>query len=132
MSKVKIPKKVAGVKIPKKVRRKAKKAIRIVENPYMREMAVAALGGLAEARAARMMDRPAEADSPARRSSGRTRNGLDPDRLSEAVRQAAAEGIRSFLDGFQEGLRTAADQRGSDGGADDAPEPVRLDKSGAA
>ena len=33
MAKVKVPKKVAGVKIPKKVRKTAKKALQLADNP---------------------------------------------------------------------------------------------------
>ena len=40
MAKVKIPKRVAGMKIPKKVRRKANKAVRMAESPVVREFAV--------------------------------------------------------------------------------------------
>ena len=60
MAKVKIPKRVAGVKIPKKVRKKANKAIRMADSPLTRQIA------------------------------------------------AAADGIRRFLEGFEEGLRDAA------------------------
>lgn len=48
MAKLKIPKRVGGVKIPKKLRRKAKKALRIVESPELRDAAAAALLAIAQ------------------------------------------------------------------------------------
>jgi hypothetical protein len=44
MAKVKVPKTVAGVKIPKKVRKSASKAIKMAESPAVREIAAVAIG----------------------------------------------------------------------------------------
>ena len=121
MAKVKIPKRVAGVKVPKKVRRKAKKALKAVESPVVREFAAAALGAAVQAQSGRA----ARGAGPVRLAASR----IDGDRIAEALRSAAAEGIRRFAQGFEEGLRDAAGnsgadkprRRGSGGGEEDGP-----------
>ncbi len=95
MAKLKVPKKVAGVKIPKKVRKRAKKAIKLAESPVVREAAVAALGAAGVTKAAREMD------------DGKGRGRIDPNQLVDAIREAALEGVRRFIEGFEEGLRKA-------------------------
>ena len=100
MAKVKVPKRVAGVKLPKKVRKQAKKALKAAESPAVRQFAAAALGAVAERRASRA-------------AAGVTGNGrelsrtvrIDGDRLAETIRSAAMDGIRRFLEGFDEGMR---------------------------
>ena len=106
MAKVKIPKKVAGVKIPKKVRKKANKALKVAESPVAREVAVAALGAAGVGKAAR------EA------TGGRPLRDLDVETVLEAAREAALNGLRAFLEGLEEGIRRAAEA------ADDAAETV--------
>ena len=49
MTKVKIPKRVGGVKVPKKVRKQAKKALKLVDSPAVRDLALAGLAIAAEA-----------------------------------------------------------------------------------
>ena len=98
MAKVKIPKKVAGVKIPKKVRKKAKKALKMAESPFVHEAAVAALGAVGT-------DRAAGAGNGRGGKAGRK---IDTDTLKEAIREAALDGIQRFLEGFEEGLRKAS------------------------
>ena len=103
MAKVKVPKKVVGVKIPKKVRKQAKKALKLAESPLVREAAVAALGaakGLKEAGNGRGRG---DRGGPGR---------FDADVLVEAIRDAALDGVRRFIEGFEEGLRKAADAAG--------------------
>ncbi len=95
MAKVKVPKKVVGVKIPKKVRKRAKKALKMAESPLVREAAVAALGGAGVSKAIREAGKD-----------GRGR--IDADVLVEAIRDAALDGVRRFIEGFEEGLRKAA------------------------
>src|SRR5918992_3320409 len=96
MAKMKIPKRVAGVKIPKKVRKKAKKAIRLAESPVAREVAAAVVGAAA-----------AKADRGAAASAARIALG-SPDRFVEVLSKAALDGFQRFLEGFEEGLRGAA------------------------
>ena len=113
MTKLKVPKRVAGVKVPKKVRKQAKKALKAADNPMVREFAAAAIGAAtkAQARARARSARPGD-DAPIRASGdiapARAVARIDGERLVEAVRVAAADGLRRFLEGFEEGLRTAS------------------------
>ncbi|GAA4825282.1 hypothetical protein GCM10023232_24010 [Sphingosinicella ginsenosidimutans] len=101
MAKVKIPKKIAGVKIPKKARKKAKKAIEAADNPFVRGLAAAALTGAT--RAARPEPRPEFS----------ARLDIDGEAIVGAVRDAAREGLRAFLEGLEQGLREGrADESG--------------------
>ena len=90
---VKIPKKIAGVKLPKKVRKKAKKAIKAGAGPVVREIAAAALGAAARQGECRPRRQPASRSTAAR--------------IGEAFRSAAIDGLRRFLEGLEEGLREA-------------------------
>jgi hypothetical protein len=102
MSKVKIPKRVGGVKVPKKVRKQAKKALKLTESSAVRDLALAGLTLAAEA----MLDRgraAAASAAPGARKAGL--NGLD---LGEVVHAAVAEGARRFLQGFEEGVAAAS------------------------
>ncbi len=101
MAKVKIPKRVVGVKIPKKVRKRARKAIKMAESPLVREAAVAALGAAGIGKVAK------DAANGNGRSKGPRR--IDADTLMEAIREAALDGVRRFLEGLEEGLRNATD-----------------------
>ena len=108
MPKVKIPKRVAGVKIPKKVRRKAKKALKMAEGPGLREAAALALSAATRAR---------EAGRDARRQAnghGPRTIGIDGAAIAQAIRDAAFDGVRRFLEGLEEGLRTADEASRSD------------------
>jgi hypothetical protein len=93
MARIRIPKRVGDVKIPKKVRRKAKRALRMAENPAVREFAAAALDAAAKGRARRTV-------------AGATLR-IDGDRLADTIRHAALDGLRRFMEGFEEGLREA-------------------------
>jgi hypothetical protein len=106
---VKIPRKIAGVKLPKRVRRKAKEAIKAGAGPVVREIAAAALGA-----------------AHARANVGRagTRIEIDGGRIGEAFRSAAIDGLRRFLEGLEEGLRDAG--RKSD---DPQPDPQAKPKA---
>jgi hypothetical protein len=94
MAKVKIPKRIAGVKVPKKLRKQAKKMLRASASPLVRDLALAGLGLAAQ----RLLDgNGAAAARPDKPAKSRLR-GLDLAALLEA---AAAEGARRFLDGWQ-------------------------------
>ena len=125
MAKVKVPKKVAGVKVPKKVRRQAKKALRMVETPAARNLALAGLAMAAEA----FIDRT-QAKGTARKAAKealkqvgagkklRALEGFDGAQLGEVLRAAAVEGARRFLEGFEEGQKKVAEAVAPD---DDKP-----------
>jgi hypothetical protein len=92
MAKVKIPKTIAGVKVPKKLRKTAKKAIKGAARPGVRRIAAAAIDAAGRAGA----------------GAGRTTERIvwiEAERIGDAFRTAAIDGLRRFLEGFEEGLR---------------------------
>ncbi len=100
---IRIPKRVGAVKLPKKVRRKAKKAIKAAANPFVRDFASAAM-------AAASRVRREAGDGRERKDEAMCENvriHIDGNRLGEAIRKAAADGLRTFLEGLEEGLREA-------------------------
>ena len=120
MSKVKIPKRVGIVKIPKKVRKKANKAIRMADGARLRDLAAAAIGAAATTR---RVSRGERAEANGERQSAAATMRIDADRFGEAFRNAAIDGFRRFLEGFEEGLRDAGatidgEARESSGGKD--------------
>jgi hypothetical protein len=124
---VKIPKKIAGVKIPKKARKTANKAIKMSASPVVRELAAAAIGA-AGAKAAGERKTP---DEGARHVGGGARLQIDGGRIGEAFRTAAIDGLRRFLEGFEEGLRNISEPADADEGRP-APSGVRASRPGAA
>ncbi len=110
MAKVKIPKEIAGVKIPKKARKRAKKALEATASPVVQGLAVAALASAARARAARSARKAAEAgpDAAAATEPGCACVEIDGERLAETLRAAARDGLLAFLEGLEEGLRATA------------------------
>jgi hypothetical protein len=99
--KLKIPKKIAGVKLPKQARKTANKAIKMGASPVVRELAVAAIGAAGgKAAGERKADRTQAQDFH-----GRAHAQIDLNQVGEAFRAAAIDGLRRFLEGFEEGLR---------------------------
>lgn len=95
-TKTKVPKRVGGAKIPKQVRKQAKKALKLVEAPMVREFAIAGLTAAAEA----LVQRTAtELRAAGERQRKATLDALD---LGDMLRQAAIEGARRFVEGFEE------------------------------
>lgn len=110
MAKVKIPKRVAGVKVPKKVRKQAKKALKLAASPAVRELALAGLTV-----AARTVVDNAKTGAARQGEGSRAQpDGLD---LGQVIHAAVAEGARRFLEGFEEGAAAAAPKA--------APKPAR-------
>jgi hypothetical protein len=91
MAKAKIPKRVAGVKVPRKVRSQAKKALKLTGSRAVRDLALTGLTLAAEA----MVE-------SARRGRKAGKSSLDSLDLGEIMRAAAAEGARRFLASFEE------------------------------
>jgi hypothetical protein len=108
---VKIPKKIAGMKIPKKARKTANKAIKMGASPVVRELAAAAIGA-AGAKAAGERKDPANG---LRHIGGSARVHIDGGKIGEAFRTAAIDGLRRFLEGFEEGLRNINEPAAADG-----------------
>jgi hypothetical protein len=103
MAKVKIPKRIAGVKVPKKVRKQAKKALQLTASPAVRDLALAGLTLAAE----RVIDQ-ARAKKRAARPGAEAKAKLDGLDLGEVIHAAVTEGARRFLEGFDEGAAAAA------------------------
>ena len=101
---VKIPKKIAGVKIPKKARKTANKAIKMSASPVVRELAAAAIGAAGARAAGGSGDRKEESREEGR-AGYRAEIHIDGSRVAEAFKVAALDGLRRFLEGFEEGLR---------------------------
>lgn len=100
MTKVKIPKRVAGVKVPKKVRKQAKKALKLTASPAVRDLALAGLTLAAQS----MVDRAKNGAGRPGAAAGQKPDGLD---LGLVIHAAVAEGARRFLEGFEEGATAA-------------------------
>lgn len=98
MAKVKVPKRIAGVKVPKKLRKQAKKLLKASASPLVTDLALAGLSLAAnrmlEGGAAPKSTTQTAAEKPAKRKL----NGLD---LAALVEAAAAEGARRFLENYQ-------------------------------
>jgi hypothetical protein len=101
MAKVKIPKRVAGMKVPKKVRRQAKKALKLTASPAVRDLALTGLTLAARS----LVDNARNDRSRPGAAAGARPDGLD---LGAVIHAAVAEGARRFLEGFEEGAAAAA------------------------
>lgn len=104
-----IPKRVGAVKLPKKVRKKARKAIKAATNPFVRDFATAAMAAAGRARrdggGADGSDRGNSREEHGMRHE--TRINIDASKVAEAFRAAAVDGFRRFLEGLEEGLKKA-------------------------
>jgi hypothetical protein len=107
---VKIPKKIAGVKLPKQARKTANKAIKMGASPAVRQFAAAAIGA-AGAKAAGERKDP---DHGLRHVRGSAAIRIDAGKVGEAFRTAAIDGLRRFLEGFEEGLRNISEPAASE------------------
>jgi hypothetical protein len=123
---VKIPKKIAGVKLPKQARKTANKAIKMGASPMVREIAAAAIGA-AGARAAGERKDP---DEGLRHIRGSAQINIDAGKVGEAFRIAAIDGLRRFLEGFEEGLRKLNEQAAAEDGRPE-PRPARAPRPSA-
>ncbi len=103
MAKVKIPKRVAGVKVPKKVRKQAKKALKLAASPVARDLALTGL-----ALAAERVVGEAKRGGASARPDDDSRPGSDRLDLGAILHAAVAEGARRFREGFEEGIAAAA------------------------
>jgi len=115
--KLKIPKKVAGVKLPKKVRKRARKAIEMGASPVVREIAVAALGAAAGKARGKGSGDCARFERRLH-AEGEARIHIDGGKLGETIRAAALDGLQRFLEGLEEGLQAMKDR---DRSGDEAP-----------
>jgi urease accessory protein UreF len=110
--KVKIPKRIAGVKVSKAVRQAGKRALKMAEQPAVSETVAAAL----LAAAAALRDPPAtrRAAGAAAESAGEA--GQEAIRLGDSLRKMAIDMARRTLDAWES---ADAKPRGNGGGASD-------------
>jgi len=120
---VKIPKRIGAVKLSRKVRKKAKKAVEAAANPFVRDFATAAMAAAGRARRASRGggDGPPN-EGKEYRMCTETRINVDGSKVAEAFRTAALDGFRRFLEGFEEGLRKAQAEKAAEKD-DPQPEP---------
>ena len=100
MPNVKIPRTI-GVKVSKKVRKKVKKAVKAAASPFVRDFATAAMA--AAGRAKGESGRGGARDEPFQPHFVH----VEASKVAEAIRAAAIDGLRRFLEGLEEGLRKA-------------------------
>ena len=107
--KLKIPKRIAGVKIPKKLRKRAKIALALSESPLARDLVTAGLTAAAAAiasseegrRAAKAsVDQAGDAADEATRSASRT-----SDAFAKIARQVALGLVAAYADSDGKGER---------------------------
>ena len=86
----KLPKKVGGMKVPKQLRKTAKEALEIAQNPVARELVSAALVAGAAALTKRKVDKPASAaaDAPGEQTD---------------IGSLIAQSVAAFVSGFDKG-----------------------------
>lgn len=107
-AKVKIPKEVAGVKVPKALRKEAKKALKLADSPAVRELALTGLTIAAQTLADRA--RANLGDPGHKQATVTLKADIDALNLGEVLRAAAVEGARRFLEGFEEGRAKKAEE----------------------
>jgi hypothetical protein len=107
--KVKIPKRIAGVKVAKAVRRAGNSALKLAETPAVSETVAAAL----LAAAAALRDPPATMRAAAAAAEGAGEAGQEAIRLGDSLRKLAIDMARRTLDAWEAGESTP---RRDDGG----------------
>lgn len=100
--KVKVPKRIAGVKVSKAVRQAGKTALKLAEQPVVSETVAAAL----LAAAAALRDPPATKRAAGAAADAAGEAGQEAIRLSDSLRQFAIETARRTLEAWE-----AADSR---------------------
>jgi len=98
-----IPKRIGAVKVSKKVRKRVKRAIKSAANPFVRDFATAAMAAAGRVR----REAKGSNEGKAHIMCGETRIHVDGSKVAEAFRAAAINGLRTFLEGLEEGLREA-------------------------
>lgn len=123
---IKIPKRIGGIKIDKKLRRKAKKLLKLADSPAVRIFASAGVSpgrGRADNDDARYEAERADEQEDEREDErdeaacngprvtfihGGTTTRVNASKFADAFRAAAVDGLSRFLSGLEEGLREAS------------------------
>jgi hypothetical protein len=117
--KIKVPKAVAGVKVPKALRKGAKKALKVAREPAISEVVAAAMltaaAALREGGAAKREREEGNTGGGAASAVGEAVSdaGRQANKLGEALRVMAIDMARRTLDSFEKGGRSGG--RGSGG-----------------
>jgi hypothetical protein len=109
--KVKVPKRVAGVKVSKAVRQAGKTALKLAERPVVSETVAAAL----LAAAAALRDPPATKRAAGAAAGAAGEAGQESIRLSDSLRRLAIETARRTLEAWE---AAESRPRGNGGGGD--------------
>jgi len=112
-AKLKLPKEVAGVKVPKGLRKQGKRLLEIIDSPAGRELAATGLTLAAASLVAKASDSQAKSAVKAvgREVVSKAKAGeRDAADLGAILSAAVAEGARRFLQGFEEGKRAKAEE----------------------
>jgi hypothetical protein len=111
--KVKIPKRIAGVKVSKAVRQAGKTALKLAERPAVSETVAAAL----LAAAAALRDPPATRRAAGAAAEAAGEAGQDALRLGDSLRKMAIDMARRTLDAWEAG-DSRPSENGGTGGSD--------------
>src|SRR5688500_16600636 len=95
--KVKLPKRIGGVKVPKAVRQAGKTALKLAEQPVVSETVAAAL----LAAAAALRDPPATKRAASAAADAAGEAGQEAIRLSDSLRRLAIETARRTLEAWE-------------------------------
>ena len=104
-SKTKIPKTVAGIKLPKKLRKAGNKAVKLAQDPIVGEVVAAALLSAAAA----LRDGGATQATNKASSGGGDDAKRQPNPLGDSLKLLAVDFARRALEGFEDGRRTKND-----------------------
>jgi len=114
--KVKIPKRIAGVKVSKAVRQAGKRALKLAEQPAVSETVAAAL----LAAAAALRDPPATKRAAANAAGAAGEAGQEAIRLGDSLRKMAIDMARRTLDAWEAG--DPKPRRNGGGGSGEGPD----------
>jgi len=114
--KLKVPKRIAGVKVPKEVRKTANKALKLADIPLAMELAAAALAAAAASMKSRNGTSRAAAGAEDQLEAVREQAG----RLRDLIVAAALDGAKRLMDGVdvqpaEEALPSSKPQKASGG-----------------
>lgn len=110
--KVKVPKRIAGVKLPRSVREAGKSALKLAERPAVSETVAAAL----LAAAAALRDPPATRRAAGAAADAAGEAGQDAIRLGDSLRKMAIDMARRTLDAWESSEPARAPHEGRSGG----------------
>ena len=106
---LKVPKRIAGVKVPKEIRKPVNKALKLADDPQARGLAIAALTAAATALTAK----PEAGGGQRALRPGEPGTDDKAGKLADVVIAAALDGARRLLDGLESSAAQAAGPAGA-------------------